>query len=119
LKNLSSEARAQAIVTQHAEVEWRRLSALTTAWRIEAIEQHSKLLHMVLESEARVYVNAASEPLNTSVKELVSCTSKEELEDQKECSIAVYDDDTMLFAEADAELDHMETCAHFYPLAMM
>jgi len=99
LKNLSSEARAQA----------------TTAWCIEAMEQHSKLLHMVLEREAEVYANAASEPLNTSVKELVNC----KLEDQKECTIAVYDDDTTSFAEADAELDHMETfvCAHFYPPA--
>ncbi|KAG1759633.1 hypothetical protein EDD22DRAFT_849118 [Suillus occidentalis] len=109
LKNLSSEARTQAVVTQHAEVEWRRLCALTTAWRIEAMEQHSKLLHMVLEREAEVYANAASEPLNTSMKELVNCTTKEELEDQKECTIAVYDDDTTSFAEADAELDHMET----------
>lgn len=116
LKNLSSEARAQAVVTQHAEVEWRRLCALTTAWRIEAIEQHSKLLHMVLEREAEVYASAASEPLNTSVKELVNCATKEELEDQKECTIAVYDDDTKSFAEADAELNHMETfvCVHSY-----
>ncbi|KAG2139093.1 uncharacterized protein EDB93DRAFT_1106200 [Suillus bovinus] len=70
LKNLSLEALAQAVVTQHAEVEWRCLCALTTAWHIEAIEQHSKLLHMILEREAQTYANAASESLNTLFKQL-------------------------------------------------
>ncbi|KAG1769821.1 hypothetical protein EDD22DRAFT_843465 [Suillus occidentalis] len=116
LKTLSSEALAQAVVSQHAEVEWRRLCALTTAWQIEAIEQHTKLLHMILECEAQTYANAASEPLDSSVKELVSCTSKEELKEQKKCTVDVYDDDATSFIAADAELDDIEAyaCAHFH-----
>lgn len=111
LGRLSSQALAQAVITQHAEVEWRRLCALTTAWRIEAIEQHSNLLHMVLECEAEVYANAASESLDSSVKELVSCTTKGELQDQKECTIAVFNDNASAFMGADADLDDIEEFA--------
>lgn len=49
------EAMAQAVLTKEADLEWRRLSALATAWRIEASERHTKFLHMVLKCEADTY----------------------------------------------------------------
>ncbi|KAG2139708.1 hypothetical protein DEU56DRAFT_301097 [Suillus clintonianus] len=44
LRHLSSEAIAQALLTKEADLECRRLTALLTAWRIEASERHTKFL---------------------------------------------------------------------------
>ncbi|KAG1787367.1 uncharacterized protein HD556DRAFT_1409774 [Suillus plorans] len=76
LKHLSNEAMAQAVLTKEADREWRRLSAMATAWRIEASERHTKFLHMVLECEADTYASATSEPLDTSVQALVKRSFK-------------------------------------------
>jgi hypothetical protein len=111
LKHLSTEAMAQAVLTKEADLEWRRLSALATAWRIEASERHTKFLHMVLECEADTYASAASEPLDTSLQALVE-SSKEELQDRTDFDVVTYDRDATSFAVADEQLSGMESYAY-------
>ncbi|KAG2101830.1 uncharacterized protein F5147DRAFT_655155 [Suillus discolor] len=107
LKNLSSEAAAQAVVTMHADVEWRRVCCLATAWEIYASEEHLKFLHMVLEDQGERYASAGSEPFGTSVEGLVSC-SEEELKDRIDFGVAAYSHDVTSFAVGDTQLDYLE-----------
>jgi len=102
---------AQAVLTKEADLEWRRLSALATAWRIEPSERHTKFLHMVLECEADTYASAASEPLDTSLQALVE-SSKEELQDRTDFDVVAYDRDATSFAVADEQLSGMESYAY-------
>ncbi|KAG0694557.1 hypothetical protein DFH29DRAFT_880646 [Suillus ampliporus] len=113
LQHLSSEAAAQAVVTMHADVEWRCLCALTTAWEIHAHEQHLKFLHMVLEDEGETYANASSESLSTSMKELIR-SSKKGIEDSINFGITAYDHDVTSFAVGDTQLDRLERAALAY-----
>ncbi|KAG2057333.1 hypothetical protein BDR06DRAFT_1005344 [Suillus hirtellus] len=85
MQHLSPEALAQAVIAVQADVEWRR-------------------------SETKTYVNAASEPLNTAIEALSSCTTNE-LVDCKNCSIAAYKDDVMSFTTADTEFDEVQNFA--------
>lgn len=114
LKNLSSEAAAQAVITMHADIEWRRMCCLATAWEIYASEEHLKFLHMVLEDQGERYASAGSEPFGTSVEGLVSC-SEEELKDRIDFGVAAYSHDVTSFAVGDTQLDYLENtckCAH-------
>ncbi|KAG2054021.1 hypothetical protein BDR06DRAFT_971925 [Suillus hirtellus] len=89
MERLSPEALAQAVVAVQANIEWRH-------------------------GEMETYINAASEPLNTAIEVLSSSTS-DELVNHKNCSIAAYEDDAMLFATADTEFDQVQSfaCMHF------
>ncbi|KAG1760569.1 hypothetical protein EDD22DRAFT_954805 [Suillus occidentalis] len=107
LKNLSSKAAAQAVATMHADVEWRRVSCLATAWEIHASEEHLKFLHMVLQDEGERYANAASEPFRTSVEGLAS-SSEEELKERIDFGVAAYSHDVTSFAVGDMQLDYLE-----------
>ncbi|KAG1729411.1 hypothetical protein EDD22DRAFT_853140 [Suillus occidentalis] len=110
LQHLSSEAAAQAVVTMHADVEWRRMCALTTAWEIHAHEQHLKFLHMILEDEGDTYANASLESLHVSLKGLVS-TPKKKIEDDIGFSVTTYSDDVTSFAVGDSQLAFLESAA--------
>ncbi|KAG1903801.1 uncharacterized protein F5891DRAFT_977357 [Suillus fuscotomentosus] len=107
LGRLSPGAAAQAVVTMHADVEWRRVSALATAWEIYASEEHLKFLHMVLEDEGEKYTNASQEPLGISVQELVRSDEKD-IKEQIDCSVTAYSDDIALFSVGDTQLDYLE-----------
>ncbi|KAG1792269.1 uncharacterized protein HD556DRAFT_1380090 [Suillus plorans] len=76
LQSLSPEAIAQAVATKQADVEWRRMRALTTAWEIQAIEEHKRFLQMVLEDDGDAYmtrkINAAA-GVNPSPWTLAQC----------------------------------------------
>ncbi|KAG1817605.1 uncharacterized protein BJ212DRAFT_1299142 [Suillus subaureus] len=111
LQHLSSEAAAQAVVTMHADVEWRHMCALTTAWEIHACEQHLKFLHMVLEDEGETYANASLESLCTSMKELVR-SPKKGIEDSISLGVTAYSHDVTSFAVGDAQLDFLKSAAH-------
>jgi hypothetical protein len=102
---------AQAVVTMHAEVEFRRVRALARAHEINATAQRLRLLHMVLEDEGELYANAASEPLDTSVGELLKCT-KNQIRGNINLGVAAYSQDVMSFAVADSHLDRFEGTAH-------
>ncbi|KAG1790702.1 uncharacterized protein HD556DRAFT_1445984 [Suillus plorans] len=107
LGRLSPGAAAQAVVTMHADVEWRRVSALATAWEIYASEEHLKFLHMVLKDEGEEYANASQEPLGVSVQELVRSNEKV-IKEQIDCSVTAYSDDIALFSVGDTQLDYLE-----------
>ncbi|KAG0700313.1 hypothetical protein DFH29DRAFT_1001203 [Suillus ampliporus] len=112
LKNLSSEAAAQAVATLHADVEWRRVCCLAMAWEIHASEEHLKFLHMVLEDEGERYASAASEPIGSSVEELVSC-SEEEVKERIDFGVTAYSHDVILFTVGDTQLDYLENTHMF------
>ncbi|KAG2108993.1 uncharacterized protein F5147DRAFT_773328 [Suillus discolor] len=110
LQQLSPEAVAQAVVTMHAEVEFRCVRALARAHEINATAQCLRLLHMVLEDEGEIYANAALEPLDTSIGEIIKCT-KNQTRDDINLGVAAYSREVMSFAAADSQLDHFEgTC---------
>lgn len=110
LQQLSPEAVAQAVVTMHAEVEFRRVRALARAHEINATTQRLRLLHMVLEDEGETYANAALEPLDTSIGGFVKCGTKQTREDIN-LGVAAYSREAMSFAIADSQLDHFEGTA--------
>ncbi|KAG1719867.1 hypothetical protein EDD22DRAFT_854784 [Suillus occidentalis] len=110
LQQLSPVAVAQAVVTMHAEVEFRRARALTRAHEIHATAQRLRLLHMVLEDESEVYANATLEPLDTSIEEIFKCT-KNQTQDNMHQGITMYSQEVMSFAAADSQLDHFEGIA--------
>jgi hypothetical protein len=110
LECLSSEAIAQAVLTKEADVEWRRLRTLTTAWEIYTLEQHQRYLHMLLEDDSEKYASATSEPLSTSIEALSRC-SVEELQERKDLCQVVYDTDTTSFAAGHDQLDLIEDIA--------
>ncbi|KAG1729821.1 hypothetical protein EDD22DRAFT_853063 [Suillus occidentalis] len=103
-------ALAQAILTKEADVKWRRLRTLATAWEIYAMEQHQRFLQMILEDDGQTYTSAAAEPLATSVEALSSC-SIEELQEQIDICKVMYDSDVTLFATGDSQLDLIEDIA--------
>ncbi|KAG1780461.1 hypothetical protein EV702DRAFT_1077652 [Suillus placidus] len=107
LRQLSSEAAAQAVVTMHADVEWRHVCALATAWEIYASEEHLKFLHMVLEDEGERYASAAREPLGTSIQELAT-SHEEDLKERIDSGVAAYSRDVTSFAVGDTQLDCLE-----------
>lgn len=107
LERLSSVAIAQAVLTKEADVEWRRLRTLTTAWEIYALEQHQRFLHMLLEDDSEKYASATSEPLTTSIEALSHC-SVEELQERKDLCQVVYDTDITSLAAGHDQLDLIE-----------
>ncbi|KAG2095314.1 uncharacterized protein F5147DRAFT_656961 [Suillus discolor] len=111
LQSLSPEAIAQAVLTKQADVEWRRMRALTTAWEIQAIEEHKRFLQMVLEDDSDTYVNAASEPWDTSLQG-ISRGNVDELNERLHFCVAVYKPDITSLAVGDKQLDLVEGMAH-------
>lgn len=114
MKSMSPEARAQATIAIGANVEWRRTHAVAAALKIDAIVQHKKFMSLNLESEANAYVNAISEPPETSIEAMDNCTAVE-LDDREDCSVAAYQVEVESFVIADKELDDAEslTCMYF------
>ncbi|KAG0692047.1 hypothetical protein DFH29DRAFT_883161 [Suillus ampliporus] len=96
LQHLSSEAAAQAVVTMHADVEWRLLSLEISPYGSE--------------DEGETYANASSESLSTSMKELIR-SSKKGIEDSIDFGITAYDHDVTSFAVGDTQLDRLERAA--------
>ncbi|KAG1834256.1 hypothetical protein EV424DRAFT_1341536 [Suillus variegatus] len=116
LRNMSSEAVAQAVLTKEADLEWKRLRALASAWEIEVSQRHTRLLQILLEDEAACLANASKEPLAVSFESLANY-SMEELKTRTAFSIAAYSQDRMSFIATDAQLDHLEFLAreHYLP----
>jgi hypothetical protein len=96
-----------------ADVEFRCLRALTTAWEIYAYEQHIKFLHMVLECQGETYANAALEPLGTSIRELAK-RSEGELKDHMGFSIAAYSHDEVSFDLGATQVDILDSIPRTY-----
>ncbi|KAG2338731.1 hypothetical protein BDR05DRAFT_1003942 [Suillus weaverae] len=113
LQHLSSEAAAQAVVTMHADVEWRCMCTLTTAWEIHVCKQHLKFLHMVLEDEGDTYTSASLESLHVSLKGLAR-TPKKKIEDDIGFGVSTYSDDVTSFAVGDVQLACLESAALTY-----
>jgi uncharacterized protein YerC len=111
LQSLSPEAIAQAVITKRTDVEWRRMRALTTAWEIQAIEEQKRFLQMVLEDDGDTYVNAASEPRDTSLQG-ISRGNVDELDERLHFCVAVYKPDITSLAVGDKQLDLVEGMAH-------
>ncbi|KAG1849718.1 hypothetical protein F4604DRAFT_1934733 [Suillus subluteus] len=110
LQNLSSDAIAQAVITKQADVEWRGVCALATAWEIQAIKEHKIFLQMVLEDDGDTYASAASEPWGTSLQEL-SRGSVDELNERLHFCMAVYRPDMISLSVGDKQLDLVEDIA--------
>lgn len=117
MESLSPQARAQAVVAFHADVEWRRARALASALKVDAVQEHSKFLVMTMECEAATYANAVSESPETSIEALASCTV-DEIDKRKKCSVTAFDHDAAAFAVSNAEFEEFETltCEYFYLL---
>jgi hypothetical protein len=112
LKHLSCEAIAQAVLTKEADLEWKRLSALASAWEIEVCKRHKRLVRIIHDDKARTYASAASEPLLTSLETLVnSDLDSPELQRRMAFAISAYSQDKSTYSAADAQLDHLEHLA--------
>jgi len=98
-----------------ADIEWRHMHALAAALHVDALNKHSKFIGITIKSEAETYANAVSEPLKTAIQALSSCTANE-LNNDKNNSITVYQHDVTSFATADSEFDEVESfaCVHFH-----
>lgn len=107
MQPLSAVAVAQAVVTMHAEVEFRRARALARAHQVNAATQRLRLLHIALEVEGEAYANASSEPLETSIREIAK-TNKKNTRDEINLGVAAFSQDVMSFDVADSHFDHFE-----------
>ncbi|KAG2157243.1 hypothetical protein DEU56DRAFT_905906 [Suillus clintonianus] len=96
LQHLSSGAIAQAVITKQADIEWRRVRALATAW-IQAIEEHKRFLQMVLEDDE------------------LSKGSVDELNERLHSCMAAYSPDVTSLAVGHKQLDLMEDIAYEHP----
>jgi hypothetical protein len=119
LQDLPSRIVAQALAAKDADVEWRRMCALTTAWEIHAREQHLKYLHMLFEHQCHTYGTATSESLGVTMKELAGRSARE-LKGNIVSSIAAYVDDVKAFSVGDEQFDLIESTAvatrmYFHP----
>lgn len=92
----------------HADVEWRRTIAVARAWEINARREHLKFLLMTLEVDGETYANAASEPLDTSMKELLAY-SKDDIKGTIDDGVAAFSRDVLSFTVADSQLDYLES----------
>lgn len=111
LRNISPEAVSQAIVMMHADVEWRHTIAVARAWEIHAHREHLKFLLMTLEVDGETYANAASEPLDTSMKELLAY-SKDNVKGSIDHGVAAFSRDVLSFTAADSQLDFLESTSN-------
>lgn len=112
LKHLSSEAIAQAVLTKEADLEWKRLSALASAWEIEVFRRHKRLARIIHDDKARTYASSASEPLLTSLETLVNSNlDSGELQTRMAFAVSAYSEDKSLYSAADAQLDNLEHLA--------
>lgn len=114
---MSSEAMAQAVLTKEADLEWKRLRALASAWEIEVSQRHTRLLQILLEDKAACLANASKEPMVVSFEALANC-SMEELKTRTAFSIAAYGQDRTSFIATDAQLDYLEGLAHEHYLPL-
>ncbi|KAG2747753.1 hypothetical protein P692DRAFT_20849098 [Suillus brevipes Sb2] len=110
LRNMSSEAVAQAVLTKEADLEWKRLRALASAWEIEVSQRHTKFLQILLQDEAACFASASREPLAVSLEALGKCNMAE-LKERTAFSIAAYSQDRTSFIATDAQLDYLEYLA--------
>ncbi|KAG1887893.1 uncharacterized protein F5891DRAFT_1076788, partial [Suillus fuscotomentosus] len=111
LQHLSSEEISQAVITKHADIEWRRMRALTTAWEIQAIEEYKRFLSMVLEDDGSTYASAASEPWDTSLQELAK-GNVGELDERLHFCMSTYNPDITSLAVGEKQLDLVDSMAH-------
>ncbi|KAG1722746.1 hypothetical protein EDD22DRAFT_962149 [Suillus occidentalis] len=96
LKHFSNEAIAQAVLTKEADLEWKRLSALASAWEIEA----------------RSYTSSTSQPLISALETIAnSDLDSAELQSRMAFAISSYSEDKSSYSAADAQLDHLEYLA--------
>lgn len=113
LKHLSCEAIAQAVLTKEADLEWKRLCALASAWEIEACRRHERLVRIIHDDKARTYASAASESLLTSLETLVNSNlDSGELQTRMAFAISAYSEDRSLYSAAYTQLDNLEYLAH-------
>ncbi|KAG1859547.1 hypothetical protein DFJ58DRAFT_840127 [Suillus subalutaceus] len=103
----------KAVITKQADVEWRCVHALATAWEIQAIKEHKRFLQIVLEDDGDTYASAASEPWGTSLQEL-SRGSVDELDEHLHFCMAVYSPDMILLSVGDKQLNVVEDIARMH-----
>ncbi|KAG1896080.1 uncharacterized protein F5891DRAFT_983778 [Suillus fuscotomentosus] len=112
LKHMSCEAIAQAVLTKEADLEWKRMCALASAWEIEVLRRHERLAHIIHNDKARIYASATSEPLLASLETLAnSDLDSGELQSRLAFAIAAYSQDKSLYSATDEQFDHLEHLA--------
>ncbi|KAG2046145.1 hypothetical protein BDR06DRAFT_1013132 [Suillus hirtellus] len=115
---MSSQAVAQAVLMKEADLEWKCLRALASAWKIKVSQQHTRLLQILLKDKAACFANATKEPLAILLEALANCNMAE-LKNHTAFSMAMYGQDRTSFIATDAQLDHLEclACEHYLPMS--
>lgn len=109
---MSCEAIAQAVLTKEADLEWKRLCALASAWELETLRRHTRLARIIYDDKARSYASSTSEPLLASLETLVnSGLDSKELQSRMAFAIAAYSEDKFVYSGADVQFDHLEQLA--------
>lgn len=105
---LSKETINQIIVAKRAACESMRLRAMTTAWEIQASSEHSKLLELIFEEEARKFADRAAA---VTFMETLVPQNKQELESAMDFQIGAYSRDLTSLAVGDLQLEQVEGLA--------
>lgn len=105
MNHLPDETVYHAVIAKKADVEFKRLRALATAWELEAAEKHAVLLQKILKNCETDYADGAEEA--SFFERLLVKRSRQQLEDDSDFIVAAYAHDLSAFDIADTQLEQL------------
>ncbi|KAG2052967.1 hypothetical protein BDR06DRAFT_972650 [Suillus hirtellus] len=105
---LSKETLAQVIVTKQAACESMHLCTMTTAWEIQALLEHSKLLELIFKDKAKKFADCTAA---VSFMETLVSQDKQELESTIDFHVGAYSHYLMSLAVGDLQHEQIKDLA--------
>ncbi|KAG1848801.1 hypothetical protein C8R48DRAFT_677182 [Suillus tomentosus] len=106
MMRMPDETVYHAVVAKKADVECKRLRALSTAWELESTERHAMLLQHILKNSTADYIDSMAEA--SFFERLLVKRSRQQLEDDADFVIAAYTRDFTAFDIAEAQLGQLQ-----------
>jgi hypothetical protein len=106
MKHMPDETVYHAVIAKKADLEFKRLRALTSAWELESAEKHAVLLQQILKNRNMDYADSLEEA--SLLEKILVKRSRNQLEDDSDFVIAAYTHDFMAFNIADTQFEQLK-----------
>jgi hypothetical protein len=106
MKHMPDETVYHAVIAKKADLEFKRLRALTSAWELESAEKHAVLLQQIYKNRNMDYVDSLAEA--SVLEKILVKRSRNQLEDDSDFVIAAYTHDYTAFNIADTQFEQLK-----------